>query len=167
MRFRPVIDRRQVAVFGQFGQGQGPIVTDIRALWRVIKQIEQVRRQVISPALVKLGQQVVGPVGAVNLQAVTEYRVGRMVAKGRHQAVGNRMEMVLHGIGAHMIQHIAFATHTGTLDLLAGRGLHNQHQGAIMIGRRDGNAIGHCHRCGSFRIVTLGQESGHAMLTGA
>ncbi len=167
MRLCPVIDRCQVAAFGQFRQGQGPVVTNIRALRRVVKQIKQVRRQIITPAFLEFDKQIIGPVGAVNLQAVAEYRIGRMVAKGRHQAVGDHMQMMLNRIGAHMIQHIAFAANAGTLDLLTGRGLHNQQQSAVVVGRDYGDVISYRHRYGGFRIVTLRHKSGHAMLTGA
>ncbi len=119
----PVIHRGEVALVHQFRLGQRPVALErARLLALAMKDRRQVRQNVVAAALPEFLGEVGGPVAAVDLEAVREHRVGRLLAEGLQQRFGHGLEVVLDRLAVQVVEHEAFGIQRRTLDLLAGAG---------------------------------------------
>ena len=73
------------------------------------------RRQVVPSPLLKFFQQIGSPIGSIILQAVTEYRIRRMVPEGFHQAITNSVKVRLNGSLVIVIEDKSFGADRRTL----------------------------------------------------
>jgi len=101
---RPQVDRSEIILVDQFRQRAAPVVTQVDSFRpRSADHFRQMRRQIVTAAVAKFGEEVRGPVGFVHFEAVAEDGIRRMVAKGTHQWLGHILQVILNRLGAEMV----------------------------------------------------------------
>src|SRR5215469_7816367 len=114
----------------------------------------QIRRKFVAPPLAELLEEITGPIGIINLEAIAEDRVGRVGVERLKQPVTNGAQVVLDSCRVVMIKDEAFGAHRRALDLHAGVARNEKEQliGPLKIcGKCDG-AISEV--CGTDRGVS-------------
>ena len=117
----PFLDRLHEPFVEQFGERLAPVTPDARGLRSHIgHERGQVRPQVVASTLLKFLKEIVGPIGAVGLQAVAEDRVGRLRPEGLHQTIAHVLEITLGRSAIVVIQHETLGPDRGPLHHHAG-----------------------------------------------
>ena len=76
--FGPLVQGREVVAVGQFGERLAPIVANGGSLVAdVAGERGQVRREIVAAEFAELVEEIAGPIGVVDFQAVAEDGVGR------------------------------------------------------------------------------------------
>ena len=93
---RPVLHRREEAVVHEFRERLSPVVADGRRRRpRIEDQGGEERPQVVAPARLERLEEVAGPVGLVDFEAVAEDRVRGRRVEGGEQAVADGAQVMI------------------------------------------------------------------------
>src|SRR6187402_572378 len=93
-------------------------------------------RQIISPSLLKLRQEIVGPICVVYLEAVTEDGVRRCISKSLQQRLRNDAQVILDGSAAEVVQHETLGVDGRALYLLSCSACNETQNNAPLLRRR-------------------------------
>ena len=112
---RPLVD---VVFQKQLSQGL-PIVYEhfVAGVFLVAKQLEQVFLELVSPAFLKLLEQLWRPVGLVNLILVVEERV-RIWRAALVESIFKPLQVVGNSVVVEVVYHVTFATGCSPFHLL-------------------------------------------------
>ena len=140
----PVVDLGQVVLVDEFGEGAAVVVADVVGGGGASgDEFGEVRDEVVAAALLELGGEVGGPVGAVGFERVGEDGVGRGGAEGFEEGFADGFEVGGDGVVGEGIEDVAFGSDGGALDLLAGVALDEEEGDAGLVG---GGERGGCRR---------------------
>ena len=106
MLLRPRLDRLEVIIFGQLGEGLAPIMSDRAGFFPdIFKETGEVRSEVVAAPALKFFEEIGRPIGARHFQTIAEHRVRRVFAQRVQERFTDHPQVLLDGFASVVIEH--------------------------------------------------------------